>query len=62
MVNYDISGSTMPVYVGKSGFADAQWMLRRVASIIQREIMDEEMGPVLAVTMLATLTISTFSW
>ena len=23
MVNYDISGSTMPVYVGKSGFADA---------------------------------------
>ena len=22
MVNYDISGSTIPVYVGKSGFAD----------------------------------------
>ena len=25
MVNYDISGSTMPVYVGKSGFADVLW-------------------------------------
>ena len=25
MGNYDISGSTMPVYVGKSGFADAMF-------------------------------------
>ena len=24
MVNYDISGSTMPVYMGKSGFADVE--------------------------------------
>ena len=24
MVNYDISGSTTPVYVGKSGFADGR--------------------------------------
>ena len=29
MVNYDISGSTMPVYVGKSGFADVINALKR---------------------------------
>ena len=27
MVNYDISGSTMPVYMGKSGFADVVYFV-----------------------------------